>query len=59
MKLEVIWKPTIPGVTDTDFVVTFADSLSPNVRIPNYHYRVHLNLHMLKIKLESKMVAYK
>ena len=31
VRLEVIWKPTTPGRTDTDFMLAFDDPDSPNV----------------------------
>lgn len=30
--LEIIWKPTIQGPVDTDFIVSFSDPLSQPVR---------------------------
>ena len=32
IKLEVIWQPTIPGRSDTEFVVTFEDPDSEQVK---------------------------
>jgi len=33
VKLEIVWQPAIPGRTDTEFVLSFSDPLSSNVRI--------------------------
>ena len=33
VRLEVVWQPTIPGRTDTDFMLAFDDPDSPNVSV--------------------------
>lgn len=31
VKLEIVWQPTIPGPAETDFLITFSDTLSQSV----------------------------
>ena len=31
VKLEIVWQPTIPGPAETDFLITFSDTLSQPV----------------------------
>lgn len=33
IRLEVIWQPTIPGKVESEFLLTFNDPMSENVRL--------------------------
>lgn len=33
IRLEVIWQPTIPGKVDSEFLITFTDPMTENVRL--------------------------
>lgn len=58
VKLEIIWQPHIPGKVDTEFLISFSDSLSEGVSVIYYANTVKKCVSNGKDKTDVYIVDY-
>lgn len=58
VKLEIVWRPKIPGPTETDFLLTFSDTLSQPITVKAIGHATDVPVYLKEPSLNMKICMY-